>query len=377
MPLRIALSEAKRLTVNSAKNLLWFAACTRSMPNNPSENTLNLWFRLEDAVALLFFLIILALEVLFRGLRGQRLDPSDVMVVIPAIVLILAKEAANHFIAGRNTRDERDEGETTLPCLCWRVIRDWFPLLVIVLMYYALWGKATLLIQAHDRDAMLLGWDKWLFGVEPSVWIERIVSPRLTSWMEFAYSFHLYAAPIVACFIYLFRPRARFREMTCGLVVITFFGVLGYLIVPAIGPMYTLHSVYTVPLTQPLAIFNRQIEFMDLARVQRDCFPSLHVGISFLVWLYAWRNSKTMFWILSPVILSLWLSTVYLRYHYAVDCIAGFILAPLCYALANWLYQHHARVRVPAPLPAGWAQRIRRLGQPAPLRPAPSPQEHP
>ncbi|MGH9396879.1 MAG: phosphatase PAP2 family protein [Terriglobia bacterium] len=349
-----------------------------NVPSDPNANALNFGFRLEDVVALLFFLIVLILEIFFRAFRGQRLDPSDVMIVIPAIVLILAKEVANYFISGDETLLGSGAGMVNFIRPYWRIFRDWFPLLVILLMYYALWGKATLLIVPHDRDAMLLSWDKWLFTVEPSVWIQRFTSPPLTAWMEVAYAFHLYAIPIVAGFIYLFRPLERFREMMCGLVVVSFFGVLGYLIVPAVGPMYTLHSVYTVPLTQPLAIFNRQIEFMDFARVQRDCFPSLHVGVSFLVWLYAWRNSKTLFWILSPIILSLWVSTVYLRYHYTVDCIAGFILAPLCFLLANWLYKRHAEMRIPVPLPAGWARRIRRIGQPDQSeRPAPSPQERP
>lgn len=330
----------------------------------PNENVLTLGFRLEDVVALLFFLIDLTLQIFFREFRGQSLDPSDVMIVIPAVALLLAKEVVNYFIAGTETPLETGKDVVDFIRPYWRIVRDWFPFLVILLMYYSLWGKATLLLVTHDRDAMLLAWDKWLFGVEPSLWIQRFISPPLTAWMQFAYAFHLYNIPIVACFIYLLRPRERFREMMCGLVLVSFFGILGYLIVPAIGPMYTLHAQYTVPLTQPLAVFNQQIAFFNFARIQRDCFPSLHVGISFLVWLYAWRNSKRLFWILSPVIVSLWISTIYLRYHYTVDCIAGFILAPLCYFLANWLYARYADLRAPLPLPSGWAERIRQLGRP-------------
>ncbi|MGH9470382.1 MAG: phosphatase PAP2 family protein [Terriglobia bacterium] len=332
----------------------------------PSENSLTLRFRLEDVVALLFFSIDIILEVFFRELRGQPLDPSDVMIVIPAVALLLAKEVANYFIGSKQTQLETGQDVLNFVRPYWQILRDWFPFLIILLMYYSLWGKATLLVVTHDRDAMLLAWDKRLFGIEPTLYMQRFISPPLTAWMQFAYAFHLYAIPIVACFIYIYRTRDRFREMMCGLVVISFFGILGYLIVPAIGPEFTLRGVYTVPLTQPLAVFNRQIEFMNFARIRRDCFPSLHVGMSFLVWLYAWRNSKKLFWILSPLILSLWVSTIYLRYHYAVDCIAGFILAPLCYWLANALYRRYGDVRVPVPLPAHWAERIRKLGEAQP-----------
>ncbi len=328
--------------------------------HKPSELTFDL--RIEDLVALLFFLINIVLELFFRELRGQSLDISDVMIVIPAVALLLAKEVINYFVAGQGNQLQSARDVLAFVRPYWRIVRDWFPFLVILLMYYSLWGKATLLLVTHDRDAMLLRWDYWMFGTEPTVWMQRIISPPLTAWMQFSYTFHLYVIPIVGCFIYILRPRARFREMMCGLVVISFVGILGYLIVPAIGPMYTLHSVYTVPLSQPLAVFNRQIQFIDLARVTRDCFPSLHVGISFVVWLYAWRNSKALFWILSPFILSLWLSTVYLRFHYAVDCLAGFVLAPLCYLLANWLYKRYGEVSVRMPIPEGLAERLRKTG---------------
>jgi membrane-associated phospholipid phosphatase len=326
----------------------------------PSELTFGL--RLEDLVALLFFLINIVLELFFRGLRGQPLDVSDVMIVIPAMALLLAKEVINYFVTGHDGQVQSGNDVLEFVRPYWKIVRDWFPFLVILLMYYSLWGKAALLLFTHDRDAMLLRWDYRLFGTEPTIWLQRIISPPLTAWMQFSYTFHLYVIPIVGCFIYILRPRARFREMMCGLVVISFFGILGYLIVPAIGPMYTLHSLYTVPLSQPLAVFNRQIQFIDLARVQRDCFPSLHVGISFLVWLYARRNSKALFWILSPFIFSLWLSTVYLRFHYAVDCLAGLALAPLCYLLANWMYQRCGEVLIRMRVPEGLAERLRKTG---------------
>jgi membrane-associated phospholipid phosphatase len=226
-------------------------------------------------------------------------------------------------------------------------------------MYYSLWGDATHLLVTHDRDSTLIALDQRLFGFQASVALQRFVTPALTSWMEFAYVFHLFNIPIVACFIYVYRPRARFREMMAGLLMVSFFGLLGYILVPAIGPLYTLSGHYTVPLSTPLAALNREMEFMDFARIRRDVFPSLHVAISFVVWLYTWRNSKRLFWILSPIILSLWISTVYLRYHYLVDCLAGLLLAPLSYALANWLFAHFGDLKVSLRLPGPWAERLR------------------
>ena len=329
-----------------------------------SEQKLTFGLRLEDVVALAFFTINFVLQMVFSQLRGENLSPADVLVIIPAVAVLLAKELVHYFVAGGGAA-EGDLREFVRPY--WAIVRDWLPFLIILLMYYSLWGSATHLLVTHDRDSALIAIDQRLFGFQASVALQRFVTPALTSWMDFAYVFHLFNIPIVACFIYVCRPRARFREMMAGLLVISFLGLAGYLLVPAIGPMYTLHSRYVVPLTTPLSALNRQMEFMDFARIRRDVFPSLHVGISFVVWLYAWRNSKRLFWILSPFILSLWVSTVYLRYHYLIDCLAGFILAPLSYAIANWLFARVGDIRVTVPLPPGWAARIRRLG-PAPRR---------
>jgi membrane-associated phospholipid phosphatase len=149
----------------------------------------------------------------------------------------------------------------------------------------------------------------------------------------------------------------RFREMMCGLIVVFFFGLLGYVLVPAIGPIYTLRDQYTVPLSQSLDVFNQQMQFMDFARIQRDVFPSMHTAVSFIVWLYAYRNSRRLFILLAPFILSLWVSTVYLRYHYLVDVVAGLILAPLCFLAANWMFKRFGMLQVAPPVPAAWRER--------------------
>jgi membrane-associated phospholipid phosphatase len=243
----------------------------------------------------------------------------------------------------------------------WEIVRDWFPFLVILLMYYSLWGDATRLLVPQDRDRELIVLDQRWFGFQASVAIQRFITPPRTAWMEFSYFFHILNIPIVACFVYLRRPHARFREMMSGLMVVTFFGLIGYLLVPAIGPMYTLHELYTVPLSQPISLFNQQLHFMNFARIHRDVFPSMHVAISLLVWLYAFRNSRLLFAVLSPFLLSLWVSTIYLRYHYLIDVVAGLLLAPASF-LANWLFRRFGDLPIPIPVPAAWADALARIG---------------
>ena len=341
----------------------------------PNSRYLSASLRLEDAVALTFFLLTLGMRVFVRGLGPVTLSPADVLVIIPAVTLLLAKELVHYFIVSvRHSAQDSTKGIGKFIRPYWEIVRDWFPFLVILLMYYSLWGDATHLLVTRDVDAELIEWDQRLFGFQASVAIQRFVSPPLTAWMEFAYFFHILNIPVVACFIYLKRSRERFRELMSGVLVVTFFGLIGYLLVPAIGPLYTLRDQYTVPLSVPLDVVNRQIDFMDYARIKRDVFPSLHVGISFVVWLYAYRNSRRLFWILTPLVLSLFVSTVYLRYHYLIDVIAGLVLAPLCFLLSNWLFKKWGEIRMSIPLPAWVAERASRWGW---LHPAPTAGEKP
>jgi membrane-associated phospholipid phosphatase len=328
-----------------------------------SNRRLMIPLRLEDLVALAFFLLSLVLRAVCRGAAHGSLNPADVLVIIPAVTLLLAKELVHYFFVGRKepARAPADLRSFIFPY--WEIVRDWFPFLVILLMYYSLWGDATHLLVSHDRDQELIALDQRLFGFQASLAIQRFITPSRTAWMEFSYFLHIVNIPLVGCFVYLCRPRQRFREMMSGLMVVTFLGLLGYILVPAIGPMYTQHDLYTVPLSQPIAIFNQQLGFMDMARIRRDVFPSMHVAISFLVWLYALRNSRLLFCLLSPLVLSLWVSTIYLRYHYLIDVAAGFALAPASFLLANWLFRRVGNLSIPISIPEAWAEGLARWGE--------------
>src|SRR6266513_4512665 len=61
----------------------------------------TLHLRLEDLVALVFFLLTLAMKILFRELRRENVGPADVLIIIPAVSLLLAKELVHYFVAGR------------------------------------------------------------------------------------------------------------------------------------------------------------------------------------------------------------------------------------------------------------------------------------
>ena len=143
-----------------------------------SERKLTFNLRLEDAVALLFFFITLVFRLIFSELRGATVGPAHLLVIITAVVVLMAKELLHYFFAGSSRSGaESDLGAFARPF--WEIVRDWTPFLIILLMYYSLWGDATHLLVTHDRDSALIAMDQRLFGFQASVALQRASSrPR-------------------------------------------------------------------------------------------------------------------------------------------------------------------------------------------------------
>ena len=59
-----------------------------------------------------------------------------------------------------------------------------------------------------------------------------------------------------------------------------------------------------------------------------DVFPSLHTALTLYITAYLWRDGKRMAALIcAPLTAGTIVATIYLRYHYGVDVLAGFLLA--------------------------------------------------
>ena len=68
-----------------------------------------------------------------------------------------------------------------------------------------------------------------------------------------------------------------------------------------------------------------------------------HTGVALTVLYLAYRYKKTLFRIYLPVVMLLLFSTVYCRYHYVVDVIAGVVLAITAIFLGDIYYKWHKK----------------------------------
>ncbi len=213
------------------------------------------------------------------------------------------------------------------------VLIDWLPLPLVVLTYGMLHAVVPACWEA-TIDGSLASADRALFGDHLGVVLEPFTSTPLTLLMAICYASY-YVVPVALAWRWWRRDRLAFRELMIGEVGALFVGYLGYLFLPAVGPHAHL----------PAATFGAALEgdFIGAAIralnarhggvFPRDAFPSLHTANAVTALIVVWRRERRLFVACAPVLGGLIVATMYLRFHYAVDVLAGAALAVAWHAL--------------------------------------------
>jgi membrane-associated phospholipid phosphatase len=102
---------------------------------------------------------------------------------------------------------------------------------------------------------------------------------------------------------------------------------------PVAGPIPHIGSLYSVPLEGYIWTWLGEA-IRHNAHYIGGTIPSPHAAAATIMWIMAYRYHRPSFWILSPIVLSLYVSTFYGRYHYVTDAIIGIIVAFIGLAFA-------------------------------------------
>jgi membrane-associated phospholipid phosphatase len=132
-----------------------------------------------------------------------------------------------------------------------------------------------------------------------------------------------------------------------------FLSYLGYFFLPAVGPRFTLHDFATLDENLPGLFLTPYLRWfvnvgesiplnvpsaVSMAGTQRDVFPSGHTMMTLvLMYLSArWKvKSRHFIYVVGSLLI---VATVYQRYHYVIDLVAGLFFAVLCIGTAWRLY---------------------------------------
>ena len=215
------------------------------------------------------------------------------------------------------------------------MLREMLPFLLCILIYTNLHDTIGF-VNPNDIHESLLALDIWLFGVEPTLWAEQFYTRARTEIFQLLYMSFALVAPAVPVWLLARRRYADFRQASLSIIVCFYLGYALYLVFPAAPPRIVLASQFTRNLGGD-PFFATQIAGQALSLLPTDsraAFPSLHAAVSLLSLILAWRFTPGLLFLLAPLVLGLWTSTIYLRHHFVVDLFAGFALAPLACVLA-------------------------------------------
>ncbi len=219
----------------------------------------------------------------------------------------------------------------------WITVRNWIPIPGIFFGY-----RMVLFLINNDRnhpafmpcrDEWLIAADRWIFGADPTVWLERLTVPWLTELMQIFYAANYFLPLTLGIVLYLKGERLPYQKTLFAITLGYILSYLGYFVIPAIGPRFTLP--HSVPLEGILIRERLAGLIYALDPAPRDCFPSGHTQISLVTLWLAYRFRRGIFYLYLPIVAGLVVSTVYLRYHYVIDVIAGAALAGVVIVLAR------------------------------------------
>jgi membrane-associated phospholipid phosphatase len=223
-------------------------------------------------------------------------------------------------------------------------VHTFLPVLIIPVIFDSL-GDLIPWIRLRFFDDVLIRIDYNLFGGRhPTVMLEWFIHPLLTTILQFAYISYYPMAVVLGVVLFMKKKRKEFNETIFGIILCFYLSYLGYLLVPAVGPRFTLVQLQTRDLQAGPLVVAIQETLNALENTKTDAFPSGHTAVALMTLYYAWKTrEKTLTVLLLPTVLGLILSTVYLRYHYVIDVIAGIALTVLTVYLAPPLYAWSSR----------------------------------
>lgn len=309
------------------------------------------WKLLRPEEYMFFFFATLLLVLLFCYGFLPILNKETVIRIGLAYLVMLV------FIlySGREELRSRDRGERKMFIDRLKTTtRDWMPFILLILVYENLHDLVKV-IRPELADKTLMRIDEFIFGVEPTLWLQEFINPLLTDFMAFSYALYFIIPAALAGILYYKGRRGDFRQLMMALIISYYLGFIGYMTIPAIGPRFIIADEFTVKLEGIFLYSTSADVWNSLESINRDCFPSLHTAQAAIALFFAFkfrdifRVDRILFWIYLPLVASLWFSTVYLRYHWTIDVIVGLLLAYVLYKAAPRIENlWHKKVR---PLP--------------------------
>lgn len=236
-------------------------------------------------------------------------------------------------------------------------LRHFYPVLFYT-WFFTETGRLNRMFFTEYMDPMAIRWEQAVLGFQPSVvFMDKF--PWLPISELFYASYFSYYVMISGVGIALFiRNRREFFHYVTVVSFIFYVCYTIYIFLPIIGPRVFFREIagYSLPVDlQQMAtvdIYPEAIKagaFFKLMgwiyhvfEAPGAALPSSHVAIAITTVYFSFRYLRAIRWVHLVVAVLLCVSTIYCRYHYAVDVLAGLGTVAVLLPIANWLYHRLA-----------------------------------
>ena len=281
-------------------------------------------------IALGYLALSSALILTFARNLTHPLRLAATQALAASLILVLCRTAA------RSEERAIHRGER-FATKFWHFWRHWYPHLFFLFCFEEL-AHLVHLVNPGWEDTKLIAFDYWLTGVHPALWLEQFATPGRNDFFQFTYITYFTYLLIVGGVLYYRRDwKAYWATMTYSAAG---YGI-GYCIAmlfPIESPWFSMAGMWHGELHG--GPFTSTINFIEhFGRVRGAAFPSEHVAGSVAAIWGAWKHRRWLFWTLFPFVLCMCFSTVWGRYHYIADVLAGVVTGSLGYFVGGWLMQ--------------------------------------
>jgi hypothetical protein len=226
-----------------------------------------------------------------------------------------------------------------------------------VVLFAACWLIFPLFQAIHQGFPELRHFDAELLAIDRGLWGGKSLPEHVLAlenfWCSEVVSFgYLCFYPVVLLPVFWAAWRRKQHEAQCfllGLNLMYLAGFIGYLVMPASGPLLAFPGIFPYP-PEGGAITRFLSALVAQGMSGMDVFPSLHGGVTLYILGFfalglrhhAYGGATAL---LTLIALPLLLATVYLRYHYGIDLIAGIALAGIVLA---WIHPKRLHRKEPS-----------------------------
>ena len=245
---------------------------------------------------------------------GKPMAPTEIVWLLLAHVLLLMLVG----LATEARRQSKARGS---------MLADWYPFFVFTAVYASIGllngPRAS---AGGSYDGVIQQWEVATFGRQLAHdWSRNAPRPALSWALGIPYLLFFPAVILAPAALWWRGHRARARQTIFGITLVFLTCYLLFLVFPVAGPSY----LWGWPTPGLGSDFPTRMvrQLIDDGDSWGTAFPSSHVAASMIAVLLALKHWRALGWLLFPLAAAIVIGVVYFQVHYAMDALAGLVIA--------------------------------------------------